>query len=470
MACFADALHAAAERGQVGEALVDRAVRRVLTQKCELGLLDEGWRPEPPALDDQGIDLDNEDGRALAADLARRSIVLLANRGTLPLPGGSRLALVGPRAAEASAMLGCYSFPMHVGARHPEWPMGVAVPTVLEALRGDPAGYDIVFEPGCPVLGGDDESIAAAAEAARAADVCVAVLGDRAGLFGHGTSGEGCDATDLRLPGRQEELLESLLATGTPVVLVLLVGRPYDISRQVDRLAAAVCGFFLGEEGAAALADVLAGRVNPSGRLPVSFPGPGGGQPATYLAPTLARRSEVSSVDPTPVFPFGHGLSYVPATWGEAALVTAPIWATDGTTAISVRLRNDQMAATTEVVQVYLHDPVAEVARPTQQLIAAQRVELPPGAACSVDIELHADLTSYTESSGRRRVDPGDVALRVGASSTDIRAEFVLRLVGSVRYVGFDRVMHPQIQVVMHEEGPGRSEGDVKGGTQRVVV
>jgi beta-glucosidase len=105
------------------------------------------------------------------------------------------------------------------------------------------------------------------------------------------------------------------------------------------------------------------------------------------------------------------------------------MWATDGTTAISVSLRNDHAVATTEVVQVYLHDPVAEVARPTQQLVAAQRVELPPGGACSIAIELHADLTSYTETAGRRRVDPGDVALRVGASSTDIRAEVVLHMV-----------------------------------------
>ena len=115
------------------------------------------------------------------------------------------------------------------------------------------------------------------------------MLGDLAGLFGSGTSGEGCDATDLRLPGRQEELLEALLATGTPVVLVLLVGRPYELSRQVDRLAAVVCGFFPGEEGATALADVLSGRVNPSGRLPVSFPAAGANQPGTYLAAALGR-------------------------------------------------------------------------------------------------------------------------------------------------------------------------------------
>ena len=115
---------------------------------------------------------------------------------------------------------------------HPRLPLGIEVPTVLDALRADPAGYAVSYAQGCPVLGGDDAGLAAAAAAARAADVCVAVLGDRAGLFGRGTSGEGCDAADLRLPGRQEELLEALLATGTPVVLVLLAGRPYELSRQ----------------------------------------------------------------------------------------------------------------------------------------------------------------------------------------------------------------------------------------------
>ena len=122
--------------------------------------------------------------------------------------------------------------------------------------------------PGCPVTGGSDDEIAQAAGVAAKADVCVAVLGDHASLFGGGTSGEGCDAVDLGLPGRQGELLEALLGTGTPVVLVLLVGRPYDLCSYAGRLAAAVCGFFPGEEGATAIADVLSGRVNPSGRLP----------------------------------------------------------------------------------------------------------------------------------------------------------------------------------------------------------
>ncbi|MET0133164.1 MAG: glycoside hydrolase family 3 N-terminal domain-containing protein [Kibdelosporangium sp.] len=443
--CFGEPLADAVDRGEVDLAIVDRALERVLRQKCELGLLDSDWSPDPPAIGQEHVDLDDAESRRIAHEVARQSIVLLSNDGILPLKPGRRLAVIGPRADDPGAMLGCYSFPLHVGVHHPDVPMGIDVPTVLEALRDDPSGYPVSYAQGCPVLGGDDNDIAKAVALAQDADVCVAVLGDKAGLFGGGTSGEGCDAKDLRLPGRQEELLEALLATGTPVVLVLLVGRPYEVSRQSDRLAAIVCGFFPGEEGAAALADVLSGRVSPSGRLPVGFPGESTNQPSTYLAAPLGHRSEVSTVDPTPVFPFGHGLSYAPATWLDVEHSPGP-WPTDGTCELTVSLRNESTIHTTEVVQVYLHDPVAEVARPVQQLIAAHRVELRPGETVTLTIALHADLTSYTGRSGHRQVDPGDVELRIGASSADIRETVRLRLEGARREVGFDRVMAPEFR------------------------
>ena len=440
--CYGEPLVAAVESGAVDIALVDRSVRRVLVQKCELGLLDPDWTPEAAA--DAGIDLDEPESRALAKEVARRGIVLLRNENdALPLAAGTRLAVVGPRADEFGAMLGCYSFPMHVGVHHPDMPVGIEIPTVLDALRGE---FDVTYAQGCPVLGGSDDGITEAVAVAHEAEVCVAVLGDSTGLFGLGTSGEGSDASDLRLPGRQEELLEALLATGTPVVLVLLVGRPYELSRQVDRLAAVVCGFFPGEEGAAALAEVLTGRVNPSGRLPVSFPGADANQPATYLAATLARKGDSSVVDPTALFGFGHGLSYAPATWDNVGQ-SATNWPTDGTASITVTLRNDAAIATSEVVQVYLHDPVAEVSRPIQQLIAAPRIDLAPGQTRTVRIDLHADLTSYTGRAGVRRVDAGAVELRVGASSVDIRGTLPYTLTGPAREVGVDRVMLPEIIV-----------------------
>ena len=445
--CFGDPLESAIEAGSVDAALVDRALERVLRQKCELGLLDPDWSPEPPVLAEEESVLYDAGSRALALEVARKSVVLLHNDGTLPLAPGRRIAVIGPRAHDPGAMLGCYAFPRHVGINHPGLPLGIEIPTLLEALTADPAGYDVTYEQGCPVLGGDDAGIASAASAAAAADVCVLVLGDESGLFGKGTSGEGCDAADLRLPGRQEELLEAMLATGTPVVLVLLVGRPYELSRQIERLAAVVVGFFPGEEGATALADVVSGRVNPAGRLPISFPRAGSNQPSTYLAPQLGRLGEGSTVDPTPLFAFGHGLSYAPAAWEEAVAVSGPEWPTDGVSRIAVRVRNDAAIATDEVVQVYLHDPIAETVQPVQRLIAAQAVALAPGETKQVEFALHADLTSFTGRAGRRIVEPGAVQLWVGASSTDIRTTLELTVTGGRREVGFDRVLTAEVEV-----------------------
>jgi beta-glucosidase len=437
---FGAPLLAALADGSVDEKMVDRALSRVLRQKCELGLLDEGWQPQEPA----EVDLDPPEARGLALEIARRSVVLLANDGSLPLQPGATLAVVGPRADTIEAMLGCYSFPMHVLVHHPGTDAGVRIRTVREALADS---FEVSYALGCPVLGGTDADLEAAVAVAAAAEVCVVVLGDQAGLFGRGTSGEGCDVPDLTLPGRQEELLEALLGTGTPVVAVLLVGRPYDLSRQVDRLAGLVCGFFPGEEGAQAVADVLSGRVNPSGRLPLSFPGPGSAHPSTYLASTLGRHNDVSVVDPTPLFAFGHGLSYATATWGGATVTSGPRWETDGSCEVEVLLANEADQDVSEVVQLYLHDPSASVVRPVQQLVGVGCVRLAPGQRGRARFTLSADLASFTGRDLVRVVEPGEVELWVGASSSDIRHVLRLDLVGPTRVVGVDRALEPVVVV-----------------------
>lgn len=283
--CYGKPLVEAVRAGEIPESLVDRAVRRVLLQKAELGLLDEDWSPEPT----RPIDLDSTANRALARQLAEESVVLLDNPdGLLPLTPDARIAVVGPRAADALAMLGCYSFPSHVGTHHPEVPMGIEIPTVLESLRAELPDAKVTFAEGCDVSGPDTSGFEEAVARTAEADVCVAVLGDRAGLFGRGTSGEGCDVADLQLPGVQADLLDALVSTGVPVVLVLLTGRPYALGRWHGRLGAVVQAFFPGEEGGPAVAGVLSGRVNPSGRLPVSVPHMPGGQPWTYLQPRWA--------------------------------------------------------------------------------------------------------------------------------------------------------------------------------------
>nr|BFE56881.1 glycoside hydrolase family 3 N-terminal domain-containing protein [Dactylosporangium thailandense] len=438
--CYGGPLLKALEAGDVGEALIDRAVERILRQKCELGLLDADFAAEPAYLAAPSP-LDDAEGRDIARRLAERSIVLLHNdSGALPLAPGTRLAVVGPGAHRPDALFGCYSFPRHVGIHHEGLELGVEAPSIVDALG---LGFPVSYAQGCPVLGGTDEDIAAAAATAAGADVCVAVLGDLAGLFGTGTSGEGCDARDLRLPGRQEELLEALLATGTPVVLVVLAGRPYELSRQIDRLAAAVCTFFPGEEGAGALAGVLSGRVNPSGRLPVGFPGAGASQPSTYLAAPLGRRSEVSTVDPSQLFPFGHGLAYADAEWGAVSLHSPDGWATDGEIELTVPLHNPAAREVSTVVQIYAHDPVAQVARPVRQLLAAPRVDLAPGESRTLVVTLHADLLSYTGRDGRRIVEPGDIELLVARSSADVHTAVRVPVVGPAREAGAARRLHP---------------------------
>ncbi|MFB6778803.1 glycoside hydrolase family 3 N-terminal domain-containing protein [Streptomyces sp. NPDC056352] len=445
---YGDALVAAVQEGAVAEELVDRALHRVLLQKCELGLLDPEWSPLPAVLAGadpeqarETVDLDPPENRALARQLAEQAVVLLANPGdALPLRGDGRIAVVGPRADDALAMLGCYSFPSHVGVSHPEVPMGIEIPTVLEALRAEFPGADIGSAAGCDVDGTDTSGIEAAAELARHADVCVAVLGDRAGLFGRGTTGEGCDAADLALPGVQGELLDALLATGTPVVLVLLTGRPYALGRWADRTAATVQAFFPGEEGGPALAGVLSGRVNPSGRLPVSVPQGPGGQPWTYLQPPLGLASGVSNLDPTPLHPFGHGLSYTSFEWEAGATPPAEI-PTDGSTDIELTVRNSGDREGAEVVQLYVHDPVAQTTRPEARLIGYARVQLAAGQARRVRFHFHADLVSFTGIGGRRIVEPGDLELRLATSSAadDVKQTVKLRLTGPERTVDHRR-------------------------------
>lgn len=439
---YGDELAAAVRAGKVPEVLVDRALRRVLLQKCALGLLDPGWTPLPALLRDsdpekarETIDLDPPRNRALARELAEQAVVLLANpMGVLPLGGRGRIAVVGPRADDALAMLGCYSFPSHVGVLHPETAMGIDIPTVLDALRGEFPGAEVTGAPGCDVDGADTSGIAAAVDLARDADVCVAVLGDRAGLFGRGTSGEGCDADDLALPGVQGELLDALLDSGTPVVLVLLTGRPYALGRWAERTAAVVQAFFPGEEGGPALAGVLSGRVSPSGRLPVGVPRHPGGQPWTYLQPPLGLANGVSNLDPTPLFPFGHGLTYTSFAWEPCAPVPEEI-PTDGGADIELTVRNTGDRAGAEVVQLYVHDPVAQTTRPDTRLIGYARVPLDAGQEARVRFRFHADLVSFTGIGGRKVVEPGALELRLATSSgaEDIRHTVRLRLTGPER-------------------------------------
>ncbi|MFC9426721.1 beta-glucosidase [Streptomyces sp. NPDC056987] len=471
---FGRPLRDAVAGGRLPGEVVDRAVRRVLTQKAGLGLLDPGWSARPAALAGLELDgtgperlrgtvtLDSPAHRDISRRLAERSVILLRNDGTLPLAAGdtgpARIALIGPQAETRTAVLGCYSFPVHVGARHPDTPIGIELPTLREALAAEFPASEIVTVAATgiddPVVPGAalPDGFAEAVRAVRAADVAVLALGDRAGLFGRGTSGEGCDAETLDLPGAQGLLLNTVLdaarAAGTRVVVTLLAGRPYVLGRAVTEAGAIVQAFFPGQEGTPAVAGVLSGRINPSGRLPVSAPRLAGAQPSTYLAAPLARASDVSSIDPTPAFGFGHGLTYTSFTWSELEVrAEGAALPTDGAAQLAFTVTNTGGRAGVEVVQLYLHDPVASVVQPAQRLIGYVRLPLAAGERARIGVTVPADLASFTGRDGRRIVEPGALELRLAASSTDVRLTAALTLTGPVRYVDHTRALHATFTV-----------------------
>ncbi|GAB6859296.1 beta-xylosidase/alpha-l-arabinosidase [Microbacterium xylanilyticum] len=395
--------------GAIAEAYLDRAVIRVLTQKEQLGLLHPGaFEDEPPA----EIDLDTPRHRDVARRLAAESLVLLSNDGVLPLAASARrIALIGPNADRSDALQGCYSFANHVLAHHPEFETGIAIPTVREALAAAVPDAELVHVRGADVEGADTSGFAEAERAAADADVAIVVVGDQAGLFGRGTVGEGNDAESLDLPGVQRELVERVVATGTPVVMVVLSGRPYAIGWALDdgaaRPGAVLQAFFPGEEGGTAIADVITGAVSPSGRLPLSLPRSSGAQPYSYLHPILGGPSEVTSADPTPLRPFGFGLSYTSFAY-EGFAVSAEA-RTDGAFTATVTVANTGARRGAEVVQLYGRDVVASVTRPVAQLLGYARVELDPGERRTLRFDVPAARFAFSDRTLARVVEPGDV-------------------------------------------------------------
>ncbi|MFD7159239.1 glycoside hydrolase family 3 N-terminal domain-containing protein [Kribbella sp. NPDC059898] len=431
--------------GEISEDLIDRAATRVLRQKAELGLLDADWTPQS-SVSDKPIDLDSEQNRAIGAELAEKSIVLLDAGTALPLTNRAKVAVVGPCADDPRTLMGCYAFPNHVLPRYPERGLGITIPSPLDALRNELGGVE--YARGCGVTGDDRSGFEQAVAVAQDCDVVVAFVGDLSGLFGHGTSGEGCDAEDLRLPGVQGELVDALLDTGKPVVLVVVSGRPYALGAYADRLAGLVQAFIPGQEGAAAIAGVLSGRIVPSGKLPVQIPRHVGGQPGTYLQPALGsvESAGISGLETRPLYPFGYGASYTSFSVGDLRLSASEI-GSDGEFTATVRVGNTGDRAGAEVVQLYLRDLVAQVARPLKLLTGFARVSLEPGQAAEVTFRVHADRTAYTAPDLRRIVEPGEFDVMVGTSALDLPCRAMLRMTGDVRVVGHDRVLTTPVTI-----------------------
>ncbi|KJL21955.1 Periplasmic beta-glucosidase precursor [Microbacterium azadirachtae] len=401
--------------GALDEAYLDRAVIRVLAQKEQLGLLEPGvFEDDAPV----AVDLDTPRHRSVARRLAAESLVLLSNDGVLPLAAtAGRIALIGPNADRTEALQGCYSFANHVLAHHPDHELGIEMPTVREALAAALPGAEVVHVRGSEVDGDDRAGFADAERAAADADVAIVVVGDQAGLFGRGTVGEGNDVESLDLPGVQRELVERVVATGTPVVMVVLSGRPYAIDWALDgaqgRPGAVLQAFFPGEEGGTAIADVLTGAVSPSGRLPVSLPRSAGAQPYSYLHPILGGPSDVTSTDPTPLRPFGFGLSYT--TFAYEGFAVSAEARTDGDLVATVTVANTGASRGAEVVQLYGRDVVASVTRPVAQLLGYTRVELDPGERRTLRFTVPAARFAFSDRTLTRVVEPGEVRVWAAA-------------------------------------------------------
>ncbi|MFX4311358.1 beta-glucosidase, partial [Enterobacter sp. 63] len=283
-----------------------------------------------------------------------------------------------------------------------------------------------------------------AVRVAQESDVVVACVGDLAGLFQSGTVGEGSDTDSLNLPGVQQQLLEALVATGKPVVVVMTGGRPYNLQGLEDKVAAFMLAWAPGQEGGWAIADVLTGRAEPQGRLVVSVPKSAGAMPY-YYNHKLKSGGTPFAFHFGSRYPFGFGLG-----WSDFGL-SNPKLASDkidiaGEVALSIDVTNRGERSGSEVVQVYVRDKVASQVRPLQELKAFQRVTLSPGETTRLTFTLPVDMFNFTRRDGKRIVEPGEFELQIGTSSADIREVLTVNVTGETRVLPADWRMLSQCE------------------------
>ena len=443
-------LVAALDDGRLDEAVLDVAVARVLRLKFRLGLFERPYVEVPTEAELEALAADEA---RIGRELARRSLVLVRNENVLPLaPGLARVAVVGPIADSARDLLGDYSHLVHMQTLREMQgegnALGIVGPgrtmapgdeltgrrTLLDAIRGRLAGAEVRHAAGTGIRDGDDAGIAEAVALARASDVAIVVLGERSGLTDDATTGEFRDRRGLGLLGRQQELLEAVVATGTPTVLVVVSGRPLALEWAAEHCAAILLAWVPGDEGPEAIADVLVGDVSPGGKLPVTVPRDAGRVPLTYRHHPSGGRSQWKGdyVDGpvSPLWPFGHGLSYTTFALTGLRLEAAEVPTEDGELAVSVEVANTGERPGDEVVQLYARDEDATVARPVLALCGFRRVSLAPGERRTVTFRMPVELLAYTGADYRRVVEPGRVRLFVGRSSTDLPLVAEVTLVG----------------------------------------
>ncbi len=404
--------------GRVTMAMIDRAVARILRQKFTLGLF------EKPLVDpERAVQIvHNQVHQKLALKAAREGIVLLKNEGNL-LPFRNDLktiAVIGPNADNPRSQLGDYT----------AFRVSQPVVTVLEGVkRAVPPGVRVLYERGCEVLGADRSGFERAIQAAKAADVVIVVVGENERYSPNGgTDGETLDVASLDLTGVQEDLVQAVHTAGKPTVVVLINGRPLSVRWPAEHVPAIVEAWLPGEQGGTAVADVIFGHYNPSGRLSVTVPRHVGQLPMFYnQKPSRVRWDkgrpqfkDYVDMKGGPLYPFGHGLSYT--TFAYANLRIEPgVIPPAGGVRIAVDVANTGNRAGEEVVQLYLNDVVTSVTRPLEELKGFRKISLQPGERKTVEFRLGADELSYLDRNLRRVVEPGEFRIMIGRSSEDLR-------------------------------------------------
>jgi beta-glucosidase len=402
---YSKGLPLALERGLIELRLVDEAVRRVLTLKQRLGLFEDPFRDRSKTLAAGGA---APSRRELARDAARRSIVLLQNRGDmLPLRGDAgRLAVLGPLADNPGEMLG------------PWYAAGQAKDMIgfLEGIRDALPGWNITHAAGCGIDEENPAAFSAALEAAANADLVLLCLGENLHM-----SGEAASRARPDLPLPQRRLAEAVFALGKPVAITLTSGRPVTAPWLFERADAVLATWFLGSEAGNGLADVLTGRFNPSGKLPVSWPVDAGQMPIFYaqrptgrpLDPKNHMTSRYIDMPNEPLFPFGHGLSYTRFAYRALRLSRATI--TPGeTVAVEAEIANEGAVAGEEAALLFIRDPVASVTRPVLELKGMARIALAAGESGMVRFELSAADLAFPDDAGNPILEAGAIEVLVG--------------------------------------------------------
>ena len=416
-AAFFNYLKEQVESGAVSRKTLDRAVRRVLNVKEALGLFDDPFRY--CSEEREASETLTGENKAFARKLASESMVLLKNDGVLPLVKGEKVAVIGSLAASRDDLLGTWRAAGEVDK----------VPaSILDAIREYNGAANVVYAEGCKEQGDDRSGFAAALAAAKRAKKVVLVIGENCHW-----SGEAASRSDIRIPGVQSELLEKIAATGKPVAVVLLNGRPLDLSAESETAGAILEAWYPGTMGGYAAADVLYGEYNPSGKLSITFPRNLGQVPVyhyakntgrPYVHPEAKYESRYLDVPNEPLYAFGHGLSYTSFNYSDITL-SAPSFAGDGSLTASVTVTNTGAVAGTETVQLYIRDLVGSVTRPVKQLKDFTRVTLGPGASETVSFTIGKETLSFWRQDMTFGPEAGDFKLFIGGASDAVKeAEF----------------------------------------------